>query len=364
MRVLVTGSEGYIGRVLKRRLAAAGHAVVGLDTAWYRDRSEGTHPRIVPLIFADIRDVQMRRLVGFDAICHLAALSNDPLGELDADLTLEVNHRATVRLAEMARDAGVTRFLFSSSCSLYGRAEQDMVDESASFAPQTAYARSKVLAERDLATLARSGFSPIFLRNATAYGISPSQRFDLVLPNLVASAMANGRIVLNSDGSAWRPLVHVQDIASAFIAALAAPAEAVSARAFNVGRDEDNVRIRDLAAMIHAALPDCPVEIPATGAGADTRSYRVSFERIRRELPEFNPHWDVRRGIDECVAEFRKLNLTAEDLSGPRCSRVKHLRMLMESGRLGRDLRWPGAAPLFADDAQPATSAATARVGP
>lgn len=345
MRILVTGSLGYIGRVLVRRFVAAGHHVVGLDTGWFAEPGD-THD--IAYIRADVRDVSVRRLVGFDAVVHLAALSNDPLGELDPDLTLEINAEASLTLAEKARDAGVSRFLFSSSCSVYGASARGIVYETSPIEPLTAYARSKVIAERGLTEMASHDFTPILLRNATAYGVSPSQRLDLVLPNLVASALATGRVRLNSDGSAWRPLIHIQDIAAGFLALLGAPAEVVSGQTFNVGRDDDNIRIRDLAELIRAALPGCPLEAPAGDGSADSRSYRVSFAKIAKLVPTFQPRWSIARGIAECVSEFRTQEFNAADLAAGRGVRLATLRRLIDTGRLDEQLRWRKEAPVGA----------------
>ncbi|MFO0972165.1 MAG: SDR family oxidoreductase [Phycisphaerae bacterium] len=344
MRILVTGSQGYIGRILVRRLVAAGHHVVGLDAGWYA-RPGDTNDTAV--IRADVRDLPARRLADFDAVAHFAALSNDPLGELDPELTLEINCEATLTLAEKAREAGVSRFLFSSSCSIYGRSDADAVDETAPVEPLTAYARSKVIAERGLVELASADFVPVILRNATAYGVSPAQRFDLVVPNLVAAALTQGRIALLSDGAAWRPLVHIQDIAAACLALLGAPADAVRGEAFNVGRDDDNHRVSDIAELIHTALPECPISFAPGGGEPDARSYRVSFGKIRRLVPTFQPRWTLPRGIAECVAEFRALELTRASLAESPGNRVKSLRALLDGGRLDSSLRW-AAAPVAA----------------
>jgi nucleoside-diphosphate-sugar epimerase len=339
MRVLLTGHRGYIGTVLAPMVAAVGHEVVGLDSDLFEQCSFGYPPADVPSLQKDIRDVSLSDLTGFDAVMHLAGLSNDPLGNLNSELTYEINHLASVRLAELAKKVGVQRFIFSSSCSTYGKAGDDMLDESAEFNPVTPYGRSKVLVEQDVSKLADDNFSPTFLRNATAYGVSPRLRFDLVLNNLVAWAYTTGKVYIKSDGSPWRPLVHIEDISRAFIAVLEAPRERVHNRAFNVGRSEENYRIRDLAEIVRETVPGCHIEY-APDAGPDTRCYRADFSRIKQELPEFQPQWDARKGAHSLFETYRQFGLRLEDFEGQRYKRIDHIRHLLATGRLDSNLRW------------------------
>jgi nucleoside-diphosphate-sugar epimerase len=287
----------------------------------------------------DVRDIRGSDLRGFEAVIHLAALSNDPLGDIDPACTYAINHRASVRLAELAAEAGVSRFLFASSCSLYGVAGAGMLREDAQFNPVTAYGESKVRAERDLSRLADDDFSPTFLRNATAYGVSPALRVDLVLNNLVGFAHTTGEILLQTDGTPWRPLVHVEDICRAFAAVLRAPRELVHNEAFNVGRTEENYQISSLAEMIEAALPGCRVKY-AEGAGSDPRCYRVDCSKIGETVPAFKPEWTVRRGIEQLRAAYDRYGLTRDTFLGPRYWRLKHLQRLQREGRVDATLRW------------------------
>lgn len=344
MRILVTGHKGYIGTVLVPMLIANGHEVVGLDSDLYQRCTFGDDLPEIDSIRKDLRDVQAADVEGFDAVMHLAALSNDPLGNLNPNLTYEINYKASVQLARLAKQVGVPRFLFSSSCSTYGAAGDDILTEEAEFNPVTPYGHSKVLVESEVATLADENFSPTYLRNATAYGVSPRHRFDIVLNNLVAWACTTGLVYLKSDGSPWRPIIHVQDIARAFIAMLDAPREVVHNQAFNVGIDAENYRIRELAEIVRETVPGCRVEY-ASDAEPDKRSYRVNFGKIARLVPEFQPEWNARRGAQELYAAYQKYGVKLDEFEGPKYKRIDHIKQLLSSGELDSTLRWTERVP-------------------
>ena len=339
MKVLVTGHKGYVGSVLVPMLRATDLDVVGLDSELFAECTFGVAPRDGPGLRMDVRDVSGSDLRGFDAIIHLAALSNDPLGDVNPACTYAINHRASVRLAQRAKEAGVSRFLFASSCSLYGMAGQEMLREDAAFNPVTPYGESKVRTEQDLSKMADENFSPTFLRSATAYGVSPRLRVDLVVNNLVGFAYTTGEILIQSDGTPWRPLVHVEDIGRAFLAALRAPRELVHDEAFNVGRTEENYQIRELAQMVKAVLPGCTVTY-AAGGGPDPRCYRVDCSKLAETLPELEPQWTVRRGIEELCTAFQRHRLTRDAFLGERFLRIKQIHKLQREGRVDATLRW------------------------
>ncbi len=339
MRVLVTGHLGYIGTVLTPMLLERGHDVVGLDSDLYR-RCTFLRGKIADVenVEKDVRDVSAADLSGFDAVLHLAGLSNDPLGDLNPEITLDINHRASVRLAQLARAAGVERFVFSSSCSNYGAGGTEWLTEESPFNPVTPYGQSKVYTEQDLAGMASDAFTPVSLRSATAYGVSPRLRFDLVVNNLVAWAFTTGKIFMKSDGTAWRPLVHIEDISRAFVAVLEAPAEKVRGEAFNVGISAENYQIRDVAAMIGEVMPECEISF-ASEAPTDTRCYKVNCDKLPSTLPEFQPQWTVRKGAEELLSTYAEHGLELDQFEGPVYQRIAHIRKLIEDGVLDTSLR-------------------------
>jgi nucleoside-diphosphate-sugar epimerase len=340
MRVLITGHDGYIGSVLAPFLRDAGHVVAGLDTYLFESCSFGYAPEEFPTQRVDVRDVGIEHLRGFDAVVHLAAISNDPMGDLDPSLTYEINHVASVRLARLAKEAGVERFLFASSCSLYGAASPDeFLTEDAAFNPVTPYGESKVLVERDVAGLSDDGFSPTVLRNATVYGYSPRLRLDLVVNDLVASAFVSGDILIKSDGTPWRPLVHVEDVARAVLAALEAPREAIHNQAFNIGRTQENYQIRDVADIVTEIVSGSRVTY-ADGGGPDARCYRVDFSKAESALPGFEPRWSVSDGVRQLAEAYGRYDLGPQDLSSPRFVRLRRIQTLQSEGKLTPDLRW------------------------
>lgn len=336
MKVLVTGHDGYIGSVMTGVLTRAGHDVTGLDSYLYETCDFGEHAPMVPSIRKDIRDVVAADLQGFDAVMHLAALSNDPLGCIDESCTYDINHLGSVSLAKAAKAAGVPRFLFASSCSLYGAAGDALLDEGAAFNPITAYGKSKVYVERDVAPLADDSFSPTFLRNATAYGVSPKLRADIVVNNLVGVAYITGEVLIQSDGTPWRPLVHIEDISRAFLAVLEAPREAVHNQAFNVGSSHENYQIREIADMVKEVVPGCVVKY-MEGGGPDPRCYRVNCDKLSRHIPGFRTQWTVRKGVEQHYESYKRNGLTKEMFA--RYVRLKRIQELLADGEVDASLR-------------------------
>jgi nucleoside-diphosphate-sugar epimerase len=342
MKVLITGTEGYIGARLAPWLTARGHEVVGLDTGYYRDGTLYLDPIGLPqsprTIFKDLRTVGTRDFEGLDAVVHLAELSNDPLGQNRPEITYNINHQGSVRIAQAARQAGVRRFVYASSCSVYGVGAADMVDESSPINPQTAYAKCKALVERDLKPLADDGFSVVFLRNATAYGASPRMRFDIVLNDLCALAWTKKRIAMTSDGSPWRPIVHIEDICEAVACALVAPVDVINGEVFNVGATRENYRIREIAQIIGEIFPGC--EVTMGPSGGDNRSYRVSFEKIASRLPGFKSRWTARLGAEELRRLFERIEMSPETYEFRAFTRLKQIRYLQMTKQVDEDLYW------------------------
>lgn len=355
MKILLTGADGYIGAVMGPRLIARGHDVIGLDTGFYRRGwlFEDGHSR--PFVMSrDVRDMRIDDLRGFDAVVHLAELSNDPIGENDPGLTMEVNHQGSVALATMARAAGVRRFIHASSCSIYGAGGDEMRTETSELAPLTAYAKCKILVERDVRALMDDRFTPVFMRNATAYGASPRQRFDLVLNNLAGFAYTTREIRMTSDGSPWRPIVHIEDICTAMLCALEADRDAVAGEAFNVGDDAENYRVRDIAEIVARSFPGC--ELTVGDSGGDSRSYRVSFAKIRHHMPAFRTDWTAERGAQQLRALFERIALTRDMFETAAFTRLRELKYLGDTGQLDARLRWR-------DPSQARTAATTSDLG-
>lgn len=345
MKVLVTGHLGYIGVVLVPMLQKRGHQVTGLDSDLFRRCTFGPESQIskVPNIRKDIRDVELKDIAGqgFDACLHLAGLSNDPLGDYKPELTYDINHKASVKLAQICKQAGVNRWVFSSSCSNYGAGGDGLLDEHAAFNPVTPYGESKVMVERDVAPMADSKFTPVFLRNATAYGVSARIRFDLVVNNLTAWAYTTGQVLLKSDGTPWRPLVHIEDISRAFIAVMEAPREKVAGQAFNICASKENYRIRELAEIVKNTVPNSKVEF-AGGAGPDKRNYRVNGDKFAKAFPDFVPKWTAKAAAEDLYNTFKKHQLTPNDFEGEKYKRIAHIQGLIKSGVLTGDLRVAG----------------------
>ena len=343
MKLLVTGVEGYIGCLLAPFLQAQGHEIVGLDTGYYRDGWLFSDGKLVPgfprTINRDIRNIQPEDVKGFDAVVHLAELSNDPLGENVPELTFQINHQASVRLAELAKAAGVKRFVYTSSCSVYGVANGDEpMTELSPTNPQTAYAKCKTMVERDVTALASENFSPTFLRNATAYGASPRMRFDIVLNNLCGIAATTGKIVMTSDGTPWRPLVHVLDICQAIASVLEAPQDAVHNEIFNVGHDEDNYQIREIAQIVADVYPSC--QLTFGQAGGDNRSYKVNFSKIHEKLNGFHCDWNARKGAQQLHDVYSRIGIDAATFDARPFTRLKQLRYLSASGQIDDQFFW------------------------
>lgn len=339
MKVVITGDRGYIGAVMVQYLRGLGHDVAGVDTDYYFDGNLFEPANDYPTVRRDIRDLTAEHLKGFEAVIHLAALSNDPLGDLRPEWTYEINYKASVRLAEQAKKAGVHRFLYASSCSLYGAAADENLKEDAPMRPLTPYAESKVRTEEALSTLSDSDFAPTFLRNATVYGASPRLRLDVVLNNLVGWAVTAGKIHIMSDGSPWRPIVHVQDVAQAFACVLEGPAELVRNQAFNVGANSENYQVRDLAAIVQRVAPSCSIEYSGK-AGPDPRNYRVDFSKLERTFPAFHTRWNALEGAGELYEAYHAAGMTADDFHSRKFTRLKQLKFLLETGRLDDSLRW------------------------
>ena len=339
MKVLLTGADGYIGAIMGPKLIEAGHDVVGVDTGFYRRGwlfdDARVHPRVIS---KDLRRIEAADLEGFDAVVHLSELSNDPIGENDPGLTMQINHLGSVGLAKKARDAGVKRFVYASSCSTYGAGGDEMRTETSALAPQTAYARCKILVEEEVRGLMDDRFTPVFMRNATAYGASPRQRFDIVLNNLAGFAYTIGEIRMTSDGSPWRPITHIEDICEAMLCALRADREAVAGESFNVGADSENHRVREIAEIVAAEFPGCQLSIGSSDG--DSRSYRVSFAKIRAHMPEFETRWTAERGARQLRAVFERIGLTREMFEAEPFTRLKEIKHLRRTNQIDQTLFW------------------------
>ena len=338
-KLLITGNRGYIGSVLARMAIEAGYQVRGLDSDLFSGCDLGVTPPECEQVVKDIRDVDIADIEGVDAVLHFAGLCNDPLGNVAPELTLDINHKASVEIARLSKQAGAKVFIFASSCSMYGASGDQMIDETGTLQPLTPYARSKAMVEEAVSAMATRNFSPVFLRNATAYGLSPRLRLDLVLNEFVAGAWTNGVIPIKSDGTPWRPIVHIEDISRACLAVLEAPRSVIHNRAFNVGVDQENYQVKDLAEIVRDVVPGSRIEYSPDG-GPDLRCYRVDFSRIRSELPGFKPRWTARRGAEQLYEAFQRYGLTNEQAFGPKFRRLGRVKELTTRGELGQDLRW------------------------
>lgn len=344
-KVLLTGHHGYIGSVMGPKLLQAGYDVVGLDTVFYGEECAFIPDAAqVPDMGKDIRDVTARDMQGFDTLIHLAALSNDPLGNLKDELTYDINHLASVGLARLAKESGIQRFLFSSSCSMHGASAAEKVDETTPVDPLTPYGASKIRAETDISGMANDGFSPIFLRNGTVYGVSPRLRVDIVLNNLVGWACTTGKVKLYTDGSPWRPLIHIEDVCDAFIAAMEAPVDAVHNQVFHVGSNKENYQIKDVAEIVQSVVPGCDLEFNTDDHQADQRTYIADFTKIENTLTGFRPKWTVEAGAQQLYQAYQQANLSLEEFTGSRYIRLKRIDELLKSGRLNSSLRWQPAS--------------------
>lgn len=339
MKVLVTGHKGYIGTVLIPMLKAHGHDVHGLDSDLFRNCTYGELDLDIQEVVKDIRHITSKDVEGFEAVIHLAGLSNDPLGNLNPELTFDINYKASVNLAKLSKEAGVNRFLYSSSCSNYGASGNDWLTESSSFNPVTPYGESKVLSERDISKLADNEFHPVYLRNATAFGVSPRLRFDLVLNNLVAWAYTTGKVFLKSDGTSWRPIVHIEDISRAFTTLLSAPIDVIHNEAFNVARNEDNYQIKEIAKIVSEVVPNSHVELSKDNF-PDPRNYKVDASKIHKSIPEFKPIWNARKGAEELFDAYKKLGLTLQEFEGIKYQRIGHIKYLLENNIIDKNLYW------------------------
>jgi nucleoside-diphosphate-sugar epimerase len=342
MKIFVTGTDGYIGALLAVKLLQDGHDVVGFDTGFYRSGWLFNDPsyfdRTAETLCGDVRRISADTLKGMDAVVHLAELSNDPLGESDRAVTFDINHQGSLRLAEAAREAGVPRFIYTSSCSVYGVPDADVVSESSPVNPQTAYAECKVLVERDVGAMTSDDFTTVFLRNATAYGISPRMRFDIVLNNLCGVAWTTGKIAMTSDGTPWRPIVHIEDICTAIRCCLGAPREVIAGQVFNVGSNEENYRVREIAETVRDVFPDC--ELSFGDSGGDNRSYRVDFDKIHAQIPGFSCSWTAEKGARQLREMFERIQMTADEFNAPAFTRLKRLSQLKETRQIDDKCYW------------------------